>query len=373
MAKIPQMAMTEPTEEDKAFHQSITAWLLCYEVFSEQGFNSDESIKRVFELKRRCKETYIQLGQELIWVKRNLKHGEWLEWLNRVDIPAKTAQVYMRVAENPQLYDEARGNLANVRVGKFVRLTNSDNADAEDTSGDGEKPAQEVIDLIDKLGEAMRSLSKEDKEDEELEHSLDYIHAKLHRMKGLCPKCIDVPKWENGVCPNCGTNEAEIIAQQQRIEYEEIEEYQEGIETKERWEELMSHPAYPWTQVLIIKSGRHRGELRDKDWLKRAYSRGYDTLAQELGYEGNHVPYVGHAPTCELMPDNRFTQDLQDTFQLESRLKNKASELGIRLEPVDIKGRLPPRNKPLLRTKRAKSRPKTAKPGQPAEQLPLLR
>jgi len=313
-----------------------------------------EVLNEISCLHRKALEQYVKAGKLLQEIKGHLPHGEWLSWLKQEGISSSKAELYMKVARNPELYKEADFNLANVRT----------NSQGLRISDDGRKAVEEVVHLIDKLDEAIGWLSNEDKEDEEFKHSLDYLHAKLHRMKGLCPVCIDVPKWEDGVCPNCGTEEAEIIAEEQAKEQEEIEEYQERAKAEVWWEELVCHPAYVWSQVLVIKSGKNRGELQDSDWLRPAYSRGYDTLAQELGYEGNHVPYIGHPPSCELMPDDRLMHDLREAFWLGLQLKEKAKELGLKLVPVDVKGRLPTKNKLLPRMRAVKVKARTVRPGQ---------
>jgi len=279
----------------------------------EETFNLAESTKKILELKRRCKEAYIELGTELNWVKQNLQHGGWLNWLKKVDIPPKTAQVYMRIAENPQLYDEAHGNLANVRVGKFVRLANSENGDGE-ASGDGHKTVQEIINLIDKLAETMSWLSAEDKENYQLKAWFDFLHAKLHRFKGLCPKCIDVTRWENGVCPNCGIDEAEIIAEEKGEEQQKLEEEQEKVKLEVQRATLAPHPAWWWAKRLVINGGVSTGELRSEKWLKDKYCSSYDELAQQLGYEEGTVPCIGRKPSYEMMPDERLKFDLKEAF-----------------------------------------------------------
>lgn len=313
-----------------------------------------EVLNEISCLHRKALEQYVKAGKLLQEIKEHLPHGKWLLWLKQEGISSSKAELYMKVAKNPERYKEADFNLANVRT----------NSQALRISDDGREAVEEVIQLIGRLDEAIKWLSEEDKQNSELKHSLDYLHAKLHRMKGLCPVCIDVPKWVDGVCPNCDTEEAEIIAEEQAKEREEIEEYQERAKAEVRWEELTSHPAYVWSQVLVIKSGKNRGELQDSDWLRLAYSRGYDTLAQESGYEGNHVPYIGRAPSCELMPDDRLMHDLREAFWLGLQLKEKAKELGLKLKPIDIRGRLPHRNKLVPRMRAVKVKARTVRPGQ---------
>jgi len=327
----------------------------------EQTFKLEESTAKLHEvlneiscLHRKALEQYVKAGKLLQEIKGHLPHGKWLSWLKQEGISSSKAELYMKVARNPELYKEADFNLANVRT----------NSQGLRISDDGRKAVEEVIQLIGRLDEAIKWLSDDDKANKEFMAKLDEHHSKLHRFVGLCPLCTDVPKWENEVCPICDTEEAEIIAEEQEKKQAEIEEYQERAKTETQWEELMSHPAYAWSQVLVIKNGRNRGELRDSDWLMRAYSRGYDTLAQERGYENDHVPYVGHPPSCELMPDDRLMHDLREAFWFGLQLKKKAKQLGLKLKPVDIRGRLPPKNKLLPRIRAIKGKTKTVRPGQ---------
>ncbi len=315
---IPIMPTTEPTEEDKAFAERVNQWLLASESpnggeAEQRTFNLGESTKRVLELRRRCKETYIALGKELNWVKQNLEHGQWLEWLKRVDIHPKTAQVYMRIAENPRLYDEAHGNLANVRVGKFVSLTNSGNGE-QATSRDGHETVEEVIDLIDKLQQTMSWLSSEDKENYQVKAWFDSLHAKLHRFKGLCPKCIDTPKWENGACPNCGTTEADIKAEEEEDEQQKMKEDQEQANLEAKRETLVSHPAWCWVKRLVVNGGISTRELRPEEWVKAKFGQSYDELAQGIGYEQGTIPTIGRTTSCEMMCDEQFKHDLTEAF-----------------------------------------------------------
>lgn len=302
-----------------------------------------EVLNEISSLRRKTLEQYVKAGKLLIPIKEHFPHGKWLPWLKQEGISPSKAEVYMKVARNPALYREADFNLANVRT----------NSQGLRISDDGKKTVEEVIGLIEKLEEAIHWLSGEDKENYQLRGKLDELHSSLHSLSSLCPECINVPAMEqiDGTltCPNCSITQEELIQ-------EEMQEAQEGIEVQERWEQLISHPAYPWSQVLVTKNGNKRGELSSGDWLRRAYSRGYDTLAQELGYQGDHIPCVGRAPSYELMPDDRFMHDLRQAFWLGLQLKNKAEALGIRLKAVDIKSRLPPKNKLLPRIEPVKFR-----------------
>lgn len=56
-----------------------------------QQFDLLRSIRRVAYLKQRGAEDFFELGKELLHVKQNLKHGEWLKFLRVVDISQSTA------------------------------------------------------------------------------------------------------------------------------------------------------------------------------------------------------------------------------------------------------------------------------------------
>lgn len=321
----------------------------------EETFNLEENTAKALDLNARASaleretgQVYAELGKVLKEVKAHLRHGEWLNWLERVRISRSKASKCIIIAEDPWAWERSGRNLANVTKGNVSALIHSN---------DGKKAVEEVIYLIEKLDEEIGWLSDEDKQNSDLKYSLDCLHARLHRIGGLCPECTDVPKWENGVCPICDTTEAEIIAQEQAQEQQKMEEDQERIEIEGQWEQLVSHPAYPWMKVLVVKNGESGGEIRDNIWSKKNYSKTHDEIAQELGYERDAVPAIGHSPSYDMMADERFRHDLREAYWLNSQLQAGAKELGIKLQPVDIKGRLPPRNKLLPRIKLVRFKP----------------
>lgn len=298
-----------------------------------------EVLNEILSLHRKTLEQYVEAGKLLIEIKQHLPHGKWLPWLKQERISPSKAELYMKVARNPELYKAADFNLANVRS----------NSQGLRFSDDGHKTVEEVIAVIEKLEEAMHWLSDEDKDNWQFTIKLDELHAKLHEFAGLCPKCINVPAMDDE-CPNCHITTDELIQ-------EAMQEEQKRIEVEEQWEQLIFHPAYPWMKVLIVRNGNNGGEIRDNIWSKKNYSKTHDEIAQELGYERNGIPTIGHSPSYSMMADERFRHDLREAYWLESQLQAGAKELGIKLKPVDIKSRLPPRNKLLPRIKLVKFRP----------------
>lgn len=69
-------------------------------------FELAKSTEKILTLKQRTAENIIEIGRELIWVKGNLKHGEWLRWLEEeVNLNQSTAWRFMAVAKKPSLLD----------------------------------------------------------------------------------------------------------------------------------------------------------------------------------------------------------------------------------------------------------------------------
>lgn len=64
-----------------------------------QGWDLEAATKKVLAAKKAEGEAILILGNELIEVKARLTHGEWLEWLERVDIKPRVAQRHMMLAQ----------------------------------------------------------------------------------------------------------------------------------------------------------------------------------------------------------------------------------------------------------------------------------
>jgi hypothetical protein len=66
---------------------------------NQRVFDLKESTEKIRELKKQGDRYIIDVGLELLWVKRNIQHGRFLNWLvNEVDIHPRTAERYMKVA-----------------------------------------------------------------------------------------------------------------------------------------------------------------------------------------------------------------------------------------------------------------------------------
>lgn len=69
-----------------------------------QSFNLEASTQKILTLKQRTAENIIDIGNELIWVKQNLSHGQWFKWVNEyLSFDERTARRFMQVAKNPEL------------------------------------------------------------------------------------------------------------------------------------------------------------------------------------------------------------------------------------------------------------------------------
>lgn len=62
-------------------------------------FDLEQSTQKILQLKQRTVESIIEIGKELIEVKRNLKHGQFLKWLEQeVEFSYRNANRFMSVA-----------------------------------------------------------------------------------------------------------------------------------------------------------------------------------------------------------------------------------------------------------------------------------
>jgi len=69
------------------------------------NFDLGQSTQNILQLKKRTAENIVEIGLELIEVKKNLKHGQWLKWLEEeVKFSQSTAWRFMQVAQNPKLF-----------------------------------------------------------------------------------------------------------------------------------------------------------------------------------------------------------------------------------------------------------------------------
>ena len=61
--------------------------------------NLEESAKKIREISRWTAKGMIGIGRELIWVKSNLEHGSWEEWIKQeLGFHPSTARRFMRAA-----------------------------------------------------------------------------------------------------------------------------------------------------------------------------------------------------------------------------------------------------------------------------------
>ena len=61
-------------------------------------FNIDQSTAKILLLKAQTAQNIIEIGKELKAVKEQLAHGEWLPYLERLDLSRSTAAKFMQVA-----------------------------------------------------------------------------------------------------------------------------------------------------------------------------------------------------------------------------------------------------------------------------------
>jgi len=62
------------------------------------NFDLGQSTQNILQLKKRTAENIVEIGLELIEVKKNLKHGQWLKWLEEVEFSDRTARRFMSFA-----------------------------------------------------------------------------------------------------------------------------------------------------------------------------------------------------------------------------------------------------------------------------------
>lgn len=192
-----------------------------------------------------------------------------------------------------------------------------------------------VIGLLDKLDRVMQSYADELREDWGFTTRLNSHHSKLHRFSGLCPECIAVPKWQDGICPNCGMEEAEIIAEEKAEEQRQLEDEQARVLQETLRETLLTHPIWRYVKELVVTAGKNAGEPRSEKWVQKRYGQSYNGIAQELGYEDGGLPPIGHRPSHDMLPDERFRWDLMEGFRvgvqaglIKARLTSRAKGKG---------------------------------------------
>jgi hypothetical protein len=62
--------------------------------------NLEESTKKIREISRRTAEGIIEIGRELRWVKSNLEHGKWEQWVKEeLGFHPTTAWRFMRAVD----------------------------------------------------------------------------------------------------------------------------------------------------------------------------------------------------------------------------------------------------------------------------------
>lgn len=378
MATIPEMTMMKPTEEDIAFHEQVTLWLVAFDLLNERAAQIQEvkafqaEAERISFQMKKDKESLSKrcqwLGRWFIEVKTLTKacygHGHWQEWLQRHDFAKATRSIqrYMAIARDPQILVEAGYDLSQVTV-KTTEMAFFEDAEVEETpslpegagavealtgvtltglnEGVGEAPSTQaeapstqveqpavskeygeveliapMIRSLDKFNVFLETYGDELKENKELITKLNEHHSKLHRFLGLCPQCIAVPKWENGICPSCGMEEADVIADEQAEAQRKLENEQAKVQEEILKETLLAHPIWRYVKSLVVAAGKNAGETRSDKWVIKRYGQGFNGIAQELGYERGTIPPIGRQPAHDMVADERFKWDLMQGFQL---------------------------------------------------------
>jgi len=74
-------------------------------------FDLEQSTQKILQLKQRTAENIIEIGEEFIRVKENLKHGQFLKWLEQeVEFSDRTAQRFMAIASGRLRIEDMWGN-----------------------------------------------------------------------------------------------------------------------------------------------------------------------------------------------------------------------------------------------------------------------
>jgi len=125
----------------------------------------------------------VERGKRMIWLKARVGHGEWLPLLERLQVPARTAQRWMAEARYALEYGMRR--LAHLPAPGGGAFDEADAADLDaDDLADPKKPAPRPRGELERdLKRLAKRLTARDKREEALQREIEALEGRLERAE----------------------------------------------------------------------------------------------------------------------------------------------------------------------------------------------
>lgn len=279
-------------------------------------------------------QSIFEIGRRLKHVKENdLAHGEWSEWLGKVNLNQRVAQQMIKIYDTPELNARMSSNLGMQALYEIATLPEPERTKEHETSNGETKTPDEMT--IRELRELKKQIKQEQEEKSQLESQLE----QAQRSESIARKQLEDAK----------DREPEVIER-----YMEPEDYQELKESNKKLQnyldEVSNHNKKLNSDIERLKHERSETDEKSAkyDELNKAINsmntklnEGQQKLkAQKEIYDlvkGSEKVIQEVAPLCYLA----FSRDIIDNDYARKPIEkiiNDLSDMASRLQKQISKG-----------------------------------